>query len=51
MANIGLMDIQEFEAKIKFSLMAIPMREVISIIQEQLGGNMTAVTPGVLEVW
>jgi hypothetical protein len=48
MANVGLMDIQEFEAKIQFSLMVIPMRGLISIIQERLGGNLTSVT---LEAW
>jgi len=48
MANIGLMDIQEFEAKVQFTLLAIPMREVISTIQEQLNGNLTSVT---LEAW
>jgi hypothetical protein len=48
MANIGLMDIQDFEAKVRFSLMVIPMRGVITIIQDQLGGNLTSVT---LEAW
>ncbi|MBE0574543.1 MAG: hypothetical protein IH613_01475 [Desulfuromonadales bacterium] len=48
MANIGLVDIQEFEAKMQFTLMAIPMREVLSIVQDQLGGKLTSVT---LEAW
>ncbi len=48
MANVGLMDIQEFGAKVQFSLMVIPMRELISIIQGRLGGNLTSVT---LETW
>ena len=48
MANIGLMDIQDFEAKVQFALMVIPMRGVTTIIQDQLGGNLTSVT---LESW
>jgi len=48
MANIGLMDIQEFTAKMQFALMVIPMSEVINRVQDQLGGNLTSVT---LEAW
>lgn len=48
MANVGLVDIEEFEAKVKFALMVVPMRNVITIIRDQLGGNLTPVT---LEAW
>lgn len=48
MANIGLTDIQEFEAKMQFTLMAIPLNEVINIVRDQCGGKLTSVT---LEAW
>jgi len=44
-ANIGLI---EFEAKMQFTLMVIPMDAVIDIVQDQLGGKLTSVT---LEAW
>mgnify|MGYP000734199703 CR=1 FL=1 len=48
MANRGLDDISRFESKVQFALMALPISDVVRIVREEFGNNLTSVT---LESW